>query len=63
MMKAPCILVASFFFLSVGCNGQQSRNDQLIELKGLIAAGEYPNIDAIVLAQDNEILVEENFQK
>lgn len=61
MLKVQYILVASFLFLSAGCNGQQSRNVQLIELKGLIAAGEYPNIDAIVLARDSEILVEEYF--
>jgi len=61
MMKVPYILAVAFLFLSTGCNGQQSRNDQLIELKGRIAAGEYPNIDAIILARDSEILVEEYF--
>ncbi len=56
-----CSLIISLILLSISCRSQQSTRDKLTELKELITAGEYPNIDAIVVAQDNKILVEEYF--
>ena len=61
MKKVNYLLIASFLYLSAGCNGQQSIKDKLAELKELMAAGAYPNIDAIILASNGEILVEEYY--
>ena len=61
MKKVNYLLIASFLYLSAGCKGQQSIKDKLAELKELMAAGEYPNIDAIILASNHETLVEEYY--
>ncbi|MEM1259878.1 MAG: serine hydrolase [Bacteroidota bacterium] len=56
-MKYP--LLIGLLFLTVNCRGQQS--NQLTELKYIIASKTYPNIDGIIIAQNENLLFEEYF--
>ena len=60
-MRIQYILMVSIVLLSSSCKGQRSREDKMVELKELIASDKYPNIDGIVVAKNNQILVEEYF--
>ncbi|WP_271766174.1 serine hydrolase domain-containing protein [Aquimarina algiphila] len=51
----------ALLLLSLSCKGQQSTNDKIIELKKIIASDKYPNIDGIVVAKDDKIIIEEYF--
>ncbi|WP_083925366.1 serine hydrolase domain-containing protein [Flexithrix dorotheae] len=61
MRAIPFMLIIPFLCFSAGCKGQQSMQNQLTELKKRIESGDYPNIDAIVVASDNKIMLEEYF--
>jgi CubicO group peptidase (beta-lactamase class C family) len=54
-------LIILLSLLSLSCQSQQSTYDKLTELKELIASDKYPNIDGIVVARNNKILIEEYF--
>jgi len=60
-MKISYTLIVCLLLLSVSCRGQQSTKDKLAELEELIASGTYPNIDGIVVAKNNKVLVEKYF--
>ena len=54
-------LIVLILLFSSSCKSQQSTKEKLSELKELITSENYPNIDGIVVAQNNEIVVEEYF--
>ncbi|MGB3151494.1 MAG: serine hydrolase [Maribacter sp.] len=56
-MKYPFIIF--LLFLTVNCSGQQSK--ELNELKLIIASDAYPNIDGLIISQNDNILFEEYF--
>ncbi len=59
--KVQHVLGLSLLFLTLSCYSQPSKNDQIIELKQHIGTDQYPNIDAIIVAQNNKIIIEEYF--
>lgn len=48
-------------FLSIGCKGQQQTEERINELRKIITSDKYPNIDGIVVAKIDTIIVEEYF--
>ncbi|WP_106794279.1 serine hydrolase [Aquimarina sp. Aq78] len=60
-MKTQYTLIILLLLLSLSCIGQQSTKDKTTELKELIDSDKYPNIDGIVVAKNNKILIEEYF--
>jgi len=58
-MKIRYHFIATLLFLSVNCKGQQS--NELTRLKTIIASDTYPNIDGVVISQNNTIIFEEYF--
>lgn len=54
-------LVVLILLVSLSCRSQQSTEVKLSELKEIIASDNYPNIDGIVVAKNNELLIEEYF--
>ncbi|MDY8137451.1 serine hydrolase [Aquimarina sp. 2201CG5-10] len=53
--------IITLLLIGLSCKGQQSTNDKIIELKKVIASDKYPNIDGIVVAKDDKIIIEEYF--
>ncbi len=47
--------------MSLNCQGQQPIKSKLRDLKEAMATNKYPNIDGIVVARNNKILIEEYF--
>ncbi|MEQ8424010.1 MAG: serine hydrolase, partial [Cyclobacteriaceae bacterium] len=54
-------LIILMALLNISCRSQQSNKDKLTELKELITNDKYPNIDGIVVAKNDKILIEEYF--
>ena len=52
-------LVIALLLISVSCKGQQS--NELTELKSIIASDAYPNIDGLIISQNDNILFEQYF--
>lgn len=53
-------LIVFLSLLSFSCKSQQT-DDKLIELKKLITADKYPNIDGVIISKNDKILFEEYF--
>ena len=56
-MKYP--LMITLLILGVNCRGQQS--EELTELKSIIASESYPNIDGVLISQNDSLIFEEYF--
>jgi CubicO group peptidase (beta-lactamase class C family) len=54
----PLILL---LILNVGCKGQQSAKGKISTLRKVITSDRYPNIDGIIVAKNDTIIVEEYF--
>lgn len=54
-------LCSLFFLISWSCQSQKSVYDKLPKLKELIYSDKYPNIDGILVARNNKVLVEEYY--
>jgi len=61
LLKIINPLTIALLFLSVSCSGQQSSNNGTADLKAIVASDKYPNIDAVIIAQKDSILIEEYF--
>ncbi len=54
-------LIFLLILLSLSCKSQQATKALPTELKELLGSNKYPNIDAILVAQNDKILIEEYF--
>ncbi len=59
-MKIPYSLIV-LLFLGLSCTGQQTVNNKVIELKEIVSSDQYPNIDGILVAKDDRIIIEAYF--
>ncbi len=57
MIKHKLIFV--LLLLSLHCRGQQS--DLRTDLRSILASGTYPNIDGVIISQNEQVLFEEYF--
>lgn len=59
-MNGQCIFIVLLLF-TLGCKGQQSTSEKVIELNKIIDSDQYPNIDGIVVAKNDKIIFEQYY--
>ncbi|MEM7104922.1 MAG: serine hydrolase domain-containing protein [Bacteroidota bacterium] len=60
-MKPLQLLIGLLLFLAFNCKTQKPTTDSNLVFRDLINPKDYPNIDGIIVAHNNEIIIEEYF--
>ena len=53
--------VLFLWMLYISCNGQSSLSRSGDDLRNIITSGKYPNVDGVIVAKNDEIIIEEYF--